>query len=82
MTQTTDYQRPKPGRKYIEALTAHEIALREAARDYAREHYDVIKAAQTIRCTAQESRYKHLIDNNLTCARCGITAATILDNDQ
>lgn len=78
MTTSTTY-RPRAGRKYIDAAERADQAAREAARARAAEYTDVIRACQAIRCPAQNSRFNHYLNNDLTCCRCDQTAATILE---
>lgn len=79
MTAETTYRRPPAGRKYITAAERADQAAREAARARAAEYTDVIRACQAIRCPAQNSRFNHYLNNDLTCCRCDTDAATILE---
>lgn len=76
----TNYRLPRPGRKYLDATEQADLAARIAQRDYARQFTDQIRAAQTLTCPA-DTRFKHLITNDLTCVRCNEAAATILERN-
>lgn len=70
--------RPRPGRIYHDTIERNDRARRRAEQAYAAEHANVIRACREIICPA-DTRFNHLLDNHLTCARCGQTAATILE---
>lgn len=78
MPTSTPY-RPRAGRNYLDAAERADQQAREAARARAAEYTDVIRACQAIRCPAQNSRFNHFLNNDLTCCRCDQTAADILE---
>ena len=78
MPTSTTY-RPRAGRNYLDAAERADQQAREAARARAAEYTDVIRACQSIRCPAQNSRFNHFLNNDLTCCRCDHTAATIVE---
>ena len=69
---------PRPKRTYIETIQRNDRARRRAEQAFAAEHADVIRACNALDCPS-DPRFTHLLDNQLTCARCGNTAATILE---
>lgn len=79
MTAETTYRRPHARRNYLDAAERADQRAREAARTRAAEYTDVIRACQAIRCPAQNSRFNHFLNNDLTCCRCNTSAATILE---
>lgn len=80
VTTATDYRLPRPGRKYIDATERADQKARQAQLNRAKQHIDVIRAAETITCTT-DPRFKHLLNNDLICARCNTPALTILETD-